>query len=161
MQKVSFLRVIEIYTYPPKQDANTSPRVPETVRPHRVTRIQPPRVARRTAPRVATNTRRRLETIAKTEHPIGTIIMRKINKKMQRGTVTRFNKNSGYYWIDYDNNDLEELTHRLVARYLLGTRNTLTSRLLYKTTPTIPPSNVTSNISIYKRNQPKQSTRVY
>ena len=81
-------KLTKIFTYPPKRDANTSPRVPETVRYQ--TRVQPPRVARRTAPRVSAN-KRRLETIAETEHPIGTIIMRKINKKMQRGTVTRYN----------------------------------------------------------------------
>ena len=42
---------------------------------------------------------------------------------MQRGTVTRFNKNSGYYWIDYDNNDSEELTHGLVERYRCKDKN--------------------------------------
>ena len=115
-------KLTKIFTYPPKRDANTSPRVPETVQPPRVTQVQPPRVARCTAPRVSVDAQK-LAAIVETEHPTGTIVMRKINKKMQRGTVTRYNKNSAYYWIDYGDRDSEELTHKQVERYRYKDRN--------------------------------------
>merc|ERR1711884_210352 len=80
--------------------------------------IGSPRVQR--APRVANTTNtQRLESIARTAttFPNGTIIRKKIGRTIQRGTVTRYDENIKYYWIDYENGDSEEMRHRYVEKY--------------------------------------------
>ena len=74
-----------------------------------------PRVQR--VPRVAAQ--QRWETIAEkpTQHPIGTVIRKKIGGVLQRGTVTRYDDDREYYWIDYENGDSEEMRHRYVSKY--------------------------------------------
>ena len=78
-----------------------------------------PRVLRNNRlPRV-NQTRQRLETIAEepTRYPIGTVIIKKIGQTLQQGTVTRYNEDREYYWIDYENGDSEEMTHQSVTKY--------------------------------------------
>ena len=80
--------------------------------------IESPRVQR--APRVTNTTNtQRLETIARsaTIFPNGTIIRKKIGQAIQRGTVTRYDENRKYYWIDYENGDSEEMRHKYVEKY--------------------------------------------
>ena len=36
---------------------------------------------------------------------------------LQRGTVTRYDADRKYYWIDYENGDSEEMTHQFVTKY--------------------------------------------
>ena len=83
---------------PPKKDNNNRPRVSE-LRPTMVQRV----------PRVAAQ--QRLETIAEepTQHPIGMIIRKKIGQTLQQGTVTKYDNDREYYWIDYKNGDSKEL----------------------------------------------------
>merc|ERR1712214_178175 len=96
-----------IFGPPKKDDNNNRPRV-----------IESPRVQQ--APRVANTTNtQQLETIARTAtiFPNGTIIRKKIGRAIQRGTVTRYDENRKYYWIDYENGDSEEMRHRYVEKY--------------------------------------------
>ena len=103
-------KLSEIF-HPPKSDADASPRVRET--------DALPRVARHAAPRVVKN-RKRLPTITEepTPHPVGTIVSKKFGKGIHRGTVTKYTEDRQWpYWIDYDNGDSEEMTHKQVKRY--------------------------------------------
>ena len=36
---------------------------------------------------------------------------------LQCSTVTRYDADREYYWIDYENGDSEEMTHRVVTKY--------------------------------------------
>ena len=55
---------------------------------------------------------------APTLYPVGTIVMKKFGKGRLRaihcGKVKRYDEDRKYYWIDYDNGDLEEMTHKQV-----------------------------------------------
>ena len=77
-------------------------------------------------PRV-TQTRQRLEAI--TEEPtiylIGTVTWKKIGQALQQGTVTRYNEDREYYWINYKNGDSEEMTHWFVTKYKCVKPNTI------------------------------------
>ena len=93
---------------PPKNDNNNRPRVNETKLPM----VQQ-------VPRVAAQ--QRLETIAEepTQHPIGTVIRKKIGQALQQGTVTRYDDDREYYWIDYENGDSKEMRHRYIKIQML------------------------------------------
>ena len=59
------------------------------------------------------------KTIAdKTEqYPIGTKVKKKLGKEINQGETKRYDKERKYYWIDYNNEDSEEITHKMVKRY--------------------------------------------
>ena len=95
-------KLTEIF-HPPKRDAAASPRVVDPVRP--------PRVERRTVPRVS-DKKDELK-----QHPIGSIVRKKFGKSIHRGEITKYDNERKFYWIDYDNGDSEEMTHRQVDRY--------------------------------------------
>ena len=65
-----------------------------------------------TAPRVATD----LETDSP-QHEMGTVIYKKFNNTVHKGTVTAYDTNQGYYKISYEDGDEEELTYTEVQGY--------------------------------------------
>ena len=40
-----------------------------------------------------------------------------IGRTLQRGTVTRYDNDREYHWIDYKNGDSEEMQHQFVTKY--------------------------------------------
>ena len=99
---------LETIFEPPKKDNNNN-----------CTRvIESPRVQQ--APRmVKTTNQQQLQSIAKkpTIYPNGMVIRKKIGQTIQRGTVSRYDNNRKYYWIDYENSDSKEMQHRYVEKY--------------------------------------------
>ena len=86
----------------------------------RVIRVESPRVLRNNQPpRVAQTNQQQLATIAEepTIYPSGTIIRKKIGRTLQIGTVTRYDDDREYYWINYKNGDSEEMQHQFVTKY--------------------------------------------
>ena len=63
------------------------------------------------------------EGLTSTQHPIDTTVQRRIRNKMQIGTVQRYNADCKCYWIEYDNGDSEELSHKWVEKYKYDDRS--------------------------------------
>ena len=54
------------------------------------------------------------------QHPIGTIIRKNFKGKLHTGTVTRYDDEHKLYWIDYEDGDSEELSHKKVDQFTTG-----------------------------------------
>ena len=144
----------------------------------RVIRVESPRVLRNNQPpRVAQTNQQQLATIAEepTIYPSGTIIRKKIGRTLQIGTVTRYDDDREYYWINYKNGDSEEMQHQFVTKYkciepdILQRRSNWTQQKANSITET--PSSTQLAYAVYDeetgkmldmwelRNQPNQKTR--
>ena len=58
------------------------------------------------------------------KHPIGTILLRKFGGRIHRGKITKYDEARKYYWINYDNGDLEELNHKQTSKFKSDDTNT-------------------------------------
>ena len=58
------------------------------------------------------------------QHPIGTIIRKNFKGKLHTGTVTRYDDEHKLYWIDYEDGDSEELSHKKVDQFTTGAMDT-------------------------------------
>ena len=73
-------------------------------------------------------------TAAAKHHPIGTIIRKNFKGKLHTGTVTRYNDEHKLYWIDYEDGDSEELSHKKVDQFTTGAMDTETAAAAASTT---------------------------
>ncbi len=81
-------------------------------------------MTRRATPRVTDNINKLATIIEETpQHPIGTIVRKKFRKGIHQGEVKQYNSDTEWYWIDYDNSDSEEMSHRQVQRYKCNDTN--------------------------------------
>ena len=68
------------------------------------------------------------------QHPIGTIIRKNFKGKLHTGTVTRYDDEHKLYWIDYEDGDSEELSHKKVDQFTTGAMDTETAAAAASTT---------------------------
>ena len=102
------IRKIREIFHPPKSDTvAASPRVVEPTTTTKTNKQAVPRVDEKST-RTTTN---------EIEKTIGTIVRKKFGKGIHRGEVKRYDKERKYYWIDYNNGDSEEMTHKMVKKY--------------------------------------------
>ena len=98
----------------------------------------------------------RLATIAEEPllYPICTVIRKKIGQTLQRGTVTRYDEDIEYYWINYENGDSEEMRHIYVTKYKCTEPHIIRKKIeSYTTTTTLNKWNKSSICNLRWRNR--------
>ena len=101
-------KITEIF-HPAKSDAVASPRVIEPATTKRTDEHVVPRRVDEEPSKIASD---QIE-----QNTIGTIVRKKFGNGIYYGKVKRYDKEQKYYWIDYDNGDSEEMTHKMVKKY--------------------------------------------
>ena len=57
------------------------------------------------------------ENLEPEKYPVGRVLLRKFSGHIHQEKVTKYDEDRKYYWIEYDNGDSEELSHKKICKY--------------------------------------------